>query len=90
MVECVCVCDEKVTTSWIIDDDDIYIMTECISVCDEKVTTSWIVDDDDIYAAQIASALPLTAAFHCSPLTAASWQRHQLKANYNHNECLLS
>ena len=58
------------------------------SVSNEKVTTSWIVDDDDIYAAQIASAL--TAACHCSPLTAASWQRHQLKANHNHNEYLLS
>ena len=64
------------------DDVDIYIMTECIlSVSDEKVTTSWIVDDDDIYAAQVASALPLTAA---------SWQRHQLKANHNFNACLLS
>ena len=65
-----------------------------MSVCHKshyfQVATSWIVDDDDIYAAQIASALPLTAAFHCSPLTAASWQRHQLKANYNHNECLFS
>ena len=47
------VCYEKVTTSWIVGDDDIYIMVECIYVCYEKVTTSWIVGDDDIYA-QIA------------------------------------
>ena len=27
------VCNKKVTTSWIVCDDDIYIMVECISVC---------------------------------------------------------
>ena len=90
MVECICVCNEKVTSSWIVGDDDIYIMTECICVCNEKVTTSWIVDDDDIYMPKLPrlslSLSPLTVR----RVTAASWQRHQLKANYNHNECLLS
>ena len=40
MTECILsVSDEKVTTSWIVGDDDIYIMTECIlSVSDKKVT----------------------------------------------------
>ena len=28
-----CVCYKKVTTSWIVGDDDIYIMVECIYVC---------------------------------------------------------
>ena len=43
----------QVTTSWIAEEDDIYIMVECILSVSHKsdyfqVTTSWIAEDDDI------------------------------------------
>ena len=73
------VCHKKVTPSWIVDDDDIYIMVECMYVsCHEKVTPSWIVDDDDIYIyGQIDRLLLLPA----TSLTAERRERDHHKLN---------
>ena len=73
-----------------VNDDDIYIMVECIYLCHKshyfQVAPSWIVDDDDIYVPKsdlIRPPLPTHPAI-------ATWQRHRLKTDYNHNEYGLS
>ena len=50
------------TSSWIVDDDDLYIIG-AVS-CNKKVTFSWIFDDDDLY---------IIGAVSCNKKVTSSW-----------------